>query len=36
MALMFVLFGGLGIFISLAGFGIKPLLDLDEAAGNSQ
>ena len=29
MALMFVLFGGMGLIISLAGFGIKSLLGLD-------
>ena len=30
MALMFVLFGGMGMAISLAGFGMKALLALDE------
>jgi DHA3 family macrolide efflux protein-like MFS transporter len=30
MALMFVLFGGIGIIVSLAGFGLKPLRQLDE------
>ncbi len=30
MALMFVLFGGLGVIVSLAGFGLRPLMKLEE------
>lgn len=36
MAFMFILFGGMGLAVSLAGFGIKSLLELDEVATQTE
>jgi hypothetical protein len=36
MASMFILFGGMGLAVSLAGFGIKSLLELDEVATQTE